>query len=123
MGKKTHLLMLIRYNMQLKEYQQNALKQLDCWLDALKESLTNSEKAGKKDGFFFETKDHLFYLIYEPNLAFLRNTNFALNSDRAERIPKQAKAKKKTAIVFATHKFMGQKELSAMGILFCGLLQ
>ena len=33
--------------MQLKEYQQNALEQLDCWLDALKESLTNSEKAGK----------------------------------------------------------------------------
>ena len=107
--------------MQLKEYQQTALEQLDRWIDALKESLTNSEKAGKKDGFFYETKDRLFYLIYEPILAFLRSTDFTLNSDRTERIAKQAKAKKKTARVFATHKFMGQKELSAMGIVFCGL--
>ena len=74
-----------------------------------------------KDGFFFETKDCLFYLIYEPNLAFLRNSDSALNSDRAELITKQAKEKKKTAVVFAAHKFIGQKELSAMGIVCCGL--
>ncbi len=81
----------------------------------------NPKTTRGKDGFFYETKDRLFYLIYEPNLAFLRSTDSALNSDRAERITKQAKAKKKTAVVFATHKFMGQKELSAMGIVFCGL--
>ena len=74
-----------------------------------------------KDGFFHETTDRMFYLIYEPKLAFLRSNESALNSDRAERITKQAKAKKKTAVVFATHKFIGQKELSAMGIVFCGL--
>ena len=45
----------------------------------------------------------------------------ALNSHRSERIAKQTKAKKKTAIVFTTHKFMGQKELTAMGIVFCQL--
>ena len=74
-----------------------------------------------KDGFFYEINDRLFYLIYEPNLAFLRSTDSALNSERAERIAKQAKKKQKTAIVFATHKFMGQKELTQMGITFCGL--
>ena len=74
-----------------------------------------------KDGFFHETTDRMFYLIYEPKLAFLRSNESALNSDRAERITKQAKEKKKTAVVFATHKFIGQKELSAMGIVFCGL--
>ena len=74
-----------------------------------------------KDGFFCETGDRLFYLIYEPNLAFLRSADSALNSDRAERIAKHAKKKQKTAIVFATHKFMGQKELTQMGITFCGL--
>ena len=63
----------------------------------------------------------MYYLIYEPNLAFLRSAALALNGERAERIAKQATAKKKTAIVFATHKFMGQKELTAMGITFCGL--
>ena len=74
-----------------------------------------------KDGFFYETNDRLFYLIYEPNLAFLRNADSALNSDRAGRIAKQVKKKQKTAVVFATHKFMGQKELTQMGITFCGL--
>ena len=74
-----------------------------------------------KDGFFYEASDRLFYLIYESNLAFLRSADSALNSDRAERITKQAKKKKKTAVVFATHKFMGQKELTQRGITFCGL--
>ena len=78
-------------------------------------------KARGKDGFFYETKDRLFYLIYEPKLAFLRSAESALNSERAERIAAQVKAKKKTAVVFATHKFMGQRELTAMGIVFCGL--
>ena len=50
-----------------------------------------------KDGFFYETSDRLFYLIYEPNLAFLRSADSALNSDRADRIAKQAKKKQKTA--------------------------
>ena len=78
-------------------------------------------KTKDKDGFFYETSDRLFYLIYEPDLAFLRSADSALNSDRADRIAKQVKKKKKTAVVFATHKFMGQKELTEMGITFCGL--
>ncbi len=78
-------------------------------------------KAQGKDGFFFETPDRLFYLIYEPKLTFLRSADSALNGDRAERIAKQAKTKNKPALVFATHKFMGQKELTDMGIVFCGL--
>jgi len=75
----------------------------------------------RKDGLFHETKDSLYYLIYEPKLAFLRSTDSALNSDRAERIAKQANKKEKTATVFATHKFMGQKELTEMGIVFAQL--
>ena len=78
-------------------------------------------KANDKDGFFYETSDRLFYLIYEPDLTFLRSAGSALNSDRAERIAKQVKKKQKTAVVFVTHKFMGQKELSGMKITFCGL--
>ena len=78
-------------------------------------------KTTDKDGFFYETSDRLFYLIYEPNLTFLRSADSALNSDRADRIAKQTRKKQKTAFVFATHKFMGQKELTGMGITFCGL--
>ena len=77
--------------------------------------------ARDKDGFFYESSDRLFYLIYQPDLTFLRSPDSALNSDRAERIAKQVKKKQKTAVVFATHKFMGQKELTQMGITFCGL--
>ncbi len=85
------------------------------------QALDKFRKTNDKDGFFYETSDKLFYLIYEPNLAFLRSADSALNSDRAERIAKQVKKKQKTAVVFATHKFMGQKELTQMDITFCGL--
>ena len=78
-------------------------------------------QARDKDGPFHETDDRLFYLIYEPDLAFLRSADSALNADRAERIAKQAKGKRKIAVVFATHKFMGQKELTDMKIVFCAL--
>ena len=81
----------------------------------------NLRKTRSKDGLFHETDDRLFYLIYEPDLAFLRSVESALNGDRAERIAKQAKARHKAAVVFATHKFMGQKELTEMGIVFCWL--
>ncbi len=79
------------------------------------------EKNRGKDGFFCETDDRLFYLIYEPRLDFLRSPGSALNGERAERIEKQVKSKKKPAVVYATHKFLGQKELTSMGITFCGL--
>lgn len=67
------------------------------------------------DGCCHEADDRLFYLDYEPNLALLRSAATALNGDRAERISRQAKGKRKIAVVFATHKFMGQKELTEMG--------
>ena len=79
------------------------------------------QKQRGKDGFFYETKDRLFYLIYEPQITFLRSPDSALNSDRADRIAKEAKKKSKTAFVFATHKFMGQKELTDMKMIFCQL--
>ena len=74
-----------------------------------------------KDGWFHETADRLFYLIYEPTLYFLRSPASALDGARAERIARQAQSKRKPAVVFATHKFMGQKELTGMGITFCQL--
>ena len=85
------------------------------------QSADKIRKAKGKDGLFHETKDRMYYLIYESKLDFLRSSGSALNSERAERIAKQAKTKKKTAVVFATHKFMGQKELTEMGIVFAQL--
>ena len=74
-----------------------------------------------KDGLFWETNNQLFYLIYESNLKFLQGNESALNLDRAARIAKQTKTKDKPALVFATHKFIGQDELTRMNITFCQL--
>ncbi len=84
--------------------------------DKIRLSAQQAGKAKSNDGLFHETDDRLFYLIYEPDLDFLPSADSALNGDRAERIAKQARKKQKTAVVFATHKFMGQKELTEMGI-------
>ena len=74
-----------------------------------------------KDGFFYETSDSRFYLIYEPTDAFLCSDKSALNYVRAQRISKETQREKKTAIVFAAQKFIGQKDLATMGVVFYGL--
>ena len=82
-------------------------------------ALHKIRKEKDSDGFFYESKDRLYYLIYEPRLDFLRSHDSALNMDRAERITQQVKKKKKKAIVYAACKYIGQKDLSQMGITFC----
>ena len=81
----------------------------------------NIRKARGKDGFFYEAQDCLFYLIYAPDLGFLRSNESALDIDRAQRIAKQVKAKKKRGVVFAAQSFVGQKELTKMDIAFVQL--
>ena len=73
------------------------------------------------EGFFYESRNRLFYLIYKPDLAFLRSPDSALNGDIMDRIVPQAIKKQKKALIYASHKFIGQRELSKNGIIFCGL--
>ena len=73
------------------------------------------------DYFFGETDTLLFYLIYEPNLEFLESNQSALDGKRATQIARRCKSTGKKAYVYAAQKFMGQKELTAMGITFCQL--
>lgn len=68
-----------------------------------------------------ETPNYRVHVIYQPDTHFLRSQESALNMPLAERISKALGEGKKTALVFATHKFMGQKELSEMGIVYCQL--
>ncbi|MGR3913928.1 MAG: site-specific DNA-methyltransferase, partial [Gammaproteobacteria bacterium] len=74
-----------------------------------------------KDGLFHESATRLYYLIYQPDQNFLLSNQSALNGDHADRIAKQVQTKRKPAMVFATSKFIGQKELTKMKITFCGL--
>ena len=76
---------------------------------------------GQEDYFFGETETLRFYLIYEPDLAFLESDAAALDGNRAARIAEQCKASGKKAYVWGAHKFMSQKELTPMGITFCQL--
>ena len=78
-------------------------------------------KAQQKDCYFGETKDIRFYLIYEPTLEFLESNKSALDAKRAEQIAEECQATGKKAYVYASHKFMSQKELTPMGITFCQL--
>ncbi len=78
-------------------------------------------RAHQKDYCFGETKDIRFYLIYEPTLEFLESNKSALDGKSAEQIAEECKAMGKKAYVYASHKFMSQRELTPMGITFCQL--
>ncbi|MDA8030220.1 MAG: site-specific DNA-methyltransferase, partial [Alphaproteobacteria bacterium] len=75
----------------------------------------------RKDGLFYETNSRLYHLIYKPDLEFLRSAESALDGDRADRIAKKVSEKGKPAVVFAAAKYVGQKELTKMGITFAAL--
>ena len=77
-------------------------------------------KSGK-DYLFGETGDYCLYMIYRPDLTFLRSAESALTLDLAERIGKTIQQKNKTALVFAPWKFVSQKDLSKQKITFCQL--
>ena len=77
--------------------------------------------ARREDAFFGETGALRFYLIYEPNLAFLESDAAALDGHRAVEIAEQCRAAGKKAYVWGAHKFMSQKELTRVGITFCQL--
>ena len=82
-------------------------------------ALTSIEK--RKDYCFGETNDIRFYLIYEPSLEFLESNVSALDGARADQIAKTCQETGKKAYVYAPQKFVSQKELTDMGIMFCQL--
>jgi adenine-specific DNA-methyltransferase len=79
----------------------------------------DGEAKEKLDYFVGETDLYEVYLIYKPDIAFLRGNDSALNDLKLKAIA--ARNSKKEKLVFATAKYMGQKELSAQNITFCQL--
>ena len=76
----------------------------------------------RADWLIGETNLYHVHLIYQPDRDFLRSPESALNAEMVSTISggKEAKSPKK-ALVFATAKFMGQKELTERNIEFCQL--
>lgn len=80
------------------------------------------DKVGKPaaDGLIGETDLFRIHLFYQPDKAWLRSNEAALNAERVAAIEAGNKQGKR-AIVFAVAKFMSQKELTARRIEFCQL--
>ena len=73
------------------------------------------------DGHFYSDDKIDYYMLYKPDLEYLRSNEAILNSDRAERIRDANPQNGKKAIVYAAGKYIGQRELTGMGITFCQL--
>jgi adenine-specific DNA-methyltransferase len=80
------------------------------------------EQVGKPsaDGFIGETELFRIHLFYQPDIAWLRSNEAALNAERVEAIAKGNRTGKR-AVVFAVAKFMSQRELTKQRIEFCQL--
>ena len=73
------------------------------------------------DGLFHSDDKNDYYLIYKPNLEYLRSNAAILNLERAERIRDASSKNDRKAIVYAAGNYIGQRELTQMGIIFSQL--
>lgn len=73
------------------------------------------------DGLFHSDDENDYYLLYKPDLDYLRSDDAVLNLERAERIRDACGENGRKAIVYAAGKYIGQRELTGMGIIFCQL--
>ena len=76
-------------------------------------------EALNNDGLFFTHGDTDFYLLYEPDLDWLRNDDGFLTEERAKRISRANDERNRSAVVFGTGKYMGQRDITPLGITFC----
>ena len=73
------------------------------------------------DGLFYDNGATDYYLLYEPDLDWLSSNEGILNEERARRISAASHSNGRKAIVFGPGKYIGQRDLTTMGITFCQL--
>ena len=73
------------------------------------------------DGLFYSNGEMDYHLLYKPDLDWLCGNEGILNEGRAKRISAASRGNGRKAIVFGPGKFIGQRELTNMGITFCQL--
>ena len=78
-------------------------------------------EAQNDHGLFHSDDQNDYYLIYKPDLEYLRSDAAILNLERAERIRDASLENGRKAIVYAAGNYIGQRELTKMGIIFCQL--
>ena len=67
------------------------------------------------DGLFYSDDRRDYYLLYQPDLQWLRSNAAMFNEHQAQRIYRAGRP----AIVFAAGKFIGQRTLTDWRITFC----
>ena len=72
-------------------------------------------QAQNDEGLFHSNGDTDYYLLYRPDIEWLRSNEAILTEEQARRIGDVGRK----AVVFASDKYMGQRFLSDMGITFC----
>ena len=72
-------------------------------------------QAQNDDGLFYSNGNTDYYLLYRPDIEWLRTNEAILSEEQAQRIHDGGKK----AVVFASDKYMSQRFLSDMGITFC----
>ena len=72
-------------------------------------------QAQNDDGLFYSNGDTDYYLLYRPDLDWLRSNEAILSEGQARRI----RHLDRKAVVFASDKYMGQRFLSDLDITFC----
>ena len=72
-------------------------------------------------GLFHQTEKVNYHLLWKPDEEWLRSVDAVLNSERAERVGAACRAEGRKAVVFAPAKYIGQRDLSDLGITFCQL--
>ena len=78
-------------------------------------------EAQNDHGLFHSDDQNDYYLIYKPDLEYLRSNAAILNLERAERIRNASHENGRKVIVYAAGNYIGQRELTRMGIIFCQL--
>ena len=75
------------------------------------------------DGLFYrnDATGTDYYLRYEPDIEWLQSNEGMLYESQARRISVGWREERRKAVVFGPGKYIGQRELSAMGITFCQL--
>ena len=74
-----------------------------------------------EDGLFYSGGHTDYYLLYEPDIEWLRSSEGVLNEGRVERIGELNAATGRSAVVFGVVKYMSQRDLTRQRITFCQL--
>ena len=73
------------------------------------------------DGLFYSDDKNDYYLLYKSDLDYLRSNEAILTREQAERIQEAGREHDRKAVVYAAGNYLGQRELTKMGILFSQL--